>query len=297
MVDRAGAGDRRPRRALRAADGVRRARRARRVGRALDLARTVVRRAERHALAAAEPPSLVVPYLNRLSDLLWTMARWQESQTGSTRTARSLAGGGPASRPRSRTHPRTPPISRSPPHDLRRHRPQRHPATSTWSACRSPATGRSPRQARPVAGGARRARVRGQARPDAGACPSATAPTVIAVGVGDGRRAHGGDAAHRGRRAGPGRGSKRTTLATSLADADGVDARRRRRRSSRASCSAAYRYAALQEGQAGAAELERVTLTVPPGKAAAAAAGAERGRRRHGRRRLPATSPTRRRRT
>jgi cob(I)alamin adenosyltransferase len=44
----------------------------------LDLGRTVVRRAERHALAAAAPPSLVVPYLNRLSDLLWTMARWHE---------------------------------------------------------------------------------------------------------------------------------------------------------------------------------------------------------------------------
>lgn len=44
----------------------------------LDLARTVVRRAERHALVAAPPPSLVVPYLNRLSDLLWTMARWRE---------------------------------------------------------------------------------------------------------------------------------------------------------------------------------------------------------------------------
>jgi len=44
----------------------------------LDLARTVVRRAERHSLVAAEAPSLVVPYLNRLSDLLWTMARWQE---------------------------------------------------------------------------------------------------------------------------------------------------------------------------------------------------------------------------
>jgi cob(I)alamin adenosyltransferase len=56
----------------------------------------VVRRAERHALAAAEPPSLVVPYLNRLSDLLWTMARWQESQTGSTRTARSLADAAPS---------------------------------------------------------------------------------------------------------------------------------------------------------------------------------------------------------
>ena len=45
---------------------------------ALDLARTVVRRAERSALAVAAPGSSVVPYLNRLSDLLWTMARWQE---------------------------------------------------------------------------------------------------------------------------------------------------------------------------------------------------------------------------
>ena len=46
---------------------------------ALDVARTVVRRAERLALAAATGDSLVVPYLNRLSDLLWTMARWQEA--------------------------------------------------------------------------------------------------------------------------------------------------------------------------------------------------------------------------
>ena len=44
----------------------------------LDVARTVVRRAERHALGVAAPGSYVVPYLNRLSDLLWTMARWQE---------------------------------------------------------------------------------------------------------------------------------------------------------------------------------------------------------------------------
>lgn len=47
---------------------------------ALDLARTVVRRAERSALAVAVDGSSVVPYLNRLSDLLWTMARWQEGQ-------------------------------------------------------------------------------------------------------------------------------------------------------------------------------------------------------------------------
>lgn len=44
----------------------------------LDLARTVVRRAERESLDAAAAPSLAVPYLNRLSDLLWTLARWQE---------------------------------------------------------------------------------------------------------------------------------------------------------------------------------------------------------------------------
>jgi cob(I)alamin adenosyltransferase len=45
---------------------------------ALDLARTAVRRAERAALGVAVAGSLVTTYLNRLSDLLWTMARWQE---------------------------------------------------------------------------------------------------------------------------------------------------------------------------------------------------------------------------
>jgi cob(I)alamin adenosyltransferase len=53
----------------------------------LDFARTTVRRAERQAFAAAPPPSYVVPYLNRLSDLLWTMARWQE---GTSRPVKSL---------------------------------------------------------------------------------------------------------------------------------------------------------------------------------------------------------------
>jgi cob(I)alamin adenosyltransferase len=60
----------------------------------LDLARTVVRRAERHALAAAPPPSQVVPYLNRLSDLLWMMARWQDAVDGSTLRARDVGLGG-----------------------------------------------------------------------------------------------------------------------------------------------------------------------------------------------------------
>jgi len=49
------------------------------VAAALDVARTVVRRAERRTLAVAAEGSLVVPYLNRLSDLLWTLARWQEN--------------------------------------------------------------------------------------------------------------------------------------------------------------------------------------------------------------------------
>lgn len=51
-----------------------------RVSAGLDVARTAVRRAERAALAVFEPggDSLVGHYLNRLSDLLWTMARWQE---------------------------------------------------------------------------------------------------------------------------------------------------------------------------------------------------------------------------
>jgi cob(I)alamin adenosyltransferase len=53
-----------------------------RVAAALDVARSVVRRAERQAVAAARggwlPDSQVVPYLNRFADLLYTLARWQE---------------------------------------------------------------------------------------------------------------------------------------------------------------------------------------------------------------------------
>ena len=52
----------------------------------LDVARTVARRAERDAIAAAAPGSAVVPYLNRLSDLLWTLARWQEGTSLPTRS-------------------------------------------------------------------------------------------------------------------------------------------------------------------------------------------------------------------
>ena len=56
------------------------------VSAALDVARTVIRRAERIAVAYALEDSLVVMYLNRLSDLAWTMARWAEGPNH--RTAR-----------------------------------------------------------------------------------------------------------------------------------------------------------------------------------------------------------------
>jgi len=56
---------------------------ASRISAALDLARTLVRRAERRVLLVDLPPeSSVGPYLNRLSDLLWTMARWQDHERG-----------------------------------------------------------------------------------------------------------------------------------------------------------------------------------------------------------------------
>jgi cob(I)alamin adenosyltransferase len=56
-----------------------------RIAAALDLARTIVRRAERASVAATRAgwlgsESHVVPYLNRLADLVYTLARWQEGQ-------------------------------------------------------------------------------------------------------------------------------------------------------------------------------------------------------------------------
>jgi cob(I)alamin adenosyltransferase len=46
----------------------------------LDVARTVVRRAEREAIAATVDGSHVLAYLNRLSSLLWVQARWVEGE-------------------------------------------------------------------------------------------------------------------------------------------------------------------------------------------------------------------------
>ena len=53
---------------------------ANRASAALDLARTVVRRAERLLVSSPIEGSLVGRYLNRLSDLLWALARWTEGE-------------------------------------------------------------------------------------------------------------------------------------------------------------------------------------------------------------------------
>ncbi len=56
------------------------------VSAALDVARTVCRRAERRACALQEDEQLrnadILVYLNRLSDLLWLLARWVETKQG-----------------------------------------------------------------------------------------------------------------------------------------------------------------------------------------------------------------------
>ena len=52
-----------------------------RIAALLDVARTVVRRAERRVISCEIKESLSIPYLNRLSDLLWVMARWQEGES------------------------------------------------------------------------------------------------------------------------------------------------------------------------------------------------------------------------
>jgi cob(I)alamin adenosyltransferase len=53
-----------------------------RLSAALELARTIVRRAERRAVAVRKaeplPDDQLVPYLNRLADLLWILARAAE---------------------------------------------------------------------------------------------------------------------------------------------------------------------------------------------------------------------------
>lgn len=76
-----------------------------RVSAALEVARTVVRRAERRAvtLAAADEAlagGLLLPYLNRLADLLWILARFAEQAEA---RAATVARPGRTRGPRSRT--------------------------------------------------------------------------------------------------------------------------------------------------------------------------------------------------
>jgi len=58
------------------------------VSAALDTARTTCRRAERRVCALQEAGALsnaeLIIYLNRLSDVLWLMARWVETQSPET---------------------------------------------------------------------------------------------------------------------------------------------------------------------------------------------------------------------
>ena len=66
------------------------------VAAALDVARTIVRRAERESVQAARAgwldDSFVVPYLNRLADLVYTLARWQEGEARPVRIKQSSSG-------------------------------------------------------------------------------------------------------------------------------------------------------------------------------------------------------------
>ena len=48
---------------------------------AIDVARSVVRRAERKVVALAPPNAEVARYLNRFSDLLFVLARWQAGES------------------------------------------------------------------------------------------------------------------------------------------------------------------------------------------------------------------------
>ena len=62
-----------------------------RVAAMLDVARTTMRRAEREALAVVAEASEVGKYLNRLSDLLWVLARWQEGESLTSRGKKEIS--------------------------------------------------------------------------------------------------------------------------------------------------------------------------------------------------------------
>jgi cob(I)alamin adenosyltransferase len=55
------------------------------VSAALDLARTICRRAERHVVSLKDPNLDILRYLNRLSDFCWILARFCERKAGAKR--------------------------------------------------------------------------------------------------------------------------------------------------------------------------------------------------------------------
>ena len=61
-----------------------------RVAAMLDVARTTVRRAERESLPVVADDSEAGKYLNRLSDLLWVLARWQEGESLTARGSKEI---------------------------------------------------------------------------------------------------------------------------------------------------------------------------------------------------------------
>jgi len=67
-------------------------------GAALDVARTICRRAERRVVALIESGEedhpVLLPYLNRLSDVLWLYGRWYELRVGAEAGFRARDGRG-----------------------------------------------------------------------------------------------------------------------------------------------------------------------------------------------------------
>ncbi len=109
------------------------------------------------------------------------------------------------------------------------------------------------------------------------AIPSSHGPTLIAVGIGDpaeltaaALRTAGATLARAA--------SKRTRIATTLADLGGVDAASAAQAVVEGVALAAYRYVELKSDKSSASRIERLTLVVGAGRGGGAAAGAEIGR-------------------
>ena len=88
-----------------------------RVSAAIELARTIVRRAERRSVTLADNDagfrdSLVLPYLNRLADLLWILARLAEqAESRSSTTVRTSGPHRSSAKTRTKPAPTTPEVS------------------------------------------------------------------------------------------------------------------------------------------------------------------------------------------